>query len=267
MKKRTHRVRNHLSTLPGVEAMTLQSDHAFPRHAHDTFGLGVILEGSQRSWSVVGQVEAAAGDAIMVNPGEMHDGVPLGGARAWRIVYLDPEIVARTIGEETGVADFTMRPVARDGRLAARIARLAQRVESGDRLAAEEDLAGCLLRVFERHEVRGPRRTGHSPSVARAVQRLDDAPEVPISLDALARACDATRFQLLRGFAREVGTTPHAYLVQKRVSVVRRLLASGLSLADAASAAGFADQSHMTRAFARHVGVSPGRYRDAAMRR
>jgi hypothetical protein len=60
VNERTHRVRNHLSALPGVEAMTLRSDHAFPRHAHDTFGIGVILEGAQRSWSVVGQVEAAA---------------------------------------------------------------------------------------------------------------------------------------------------------------------------------------------------------------
>src|SRR5262245_60748658 len=119
--------------------MTLHSDHAFPRHAHDTFGIGLILTGAQRSWSVVGQVEAAAGDAIMVNPGEMHDGIPMGAARAWRIVYLDTAVVERSIGEEARVSDFTMRPVARDRRLAARIARLSSRLEGTDPLAAEED--------------------------------------------------------------------------------------------------------------------------------
>ncbi len=34
----------------------------------------------------------------MVNPGEMHDGTPVGGAaRGWRILYLDPALVAREI--------------------------------------------------------------------------------------------------------------------------------------------------------------------------
>jgi AraC-like DNA-binding protein len=72
-----------------------------------------------------------------------------------------------------------------------------------------------------------------------------------------------SRFQLLRGFAREVGTTPHAYLVQRRVCLARRLLAAGKPLADTAHRAGFADQSHMTRAFLRQLGITPGRYRAA----
>jgi AraC-like DNA-binding protein len=89
---------------------------------------------------------------------------------------------------------------------------------------------------------------------------LDAAPEVPTSLAELAAFSGVSRFQLLRGFAREVGTTPHAYLVQRRVRLVRRLLAAGRSPANAALLAGFADQSHMTRAFVRQFGITPGRY-------
>jgi len=70
-----------------------------------------------------------------------------------------------------------------------------------------------------------------------------------------------SRFQLLRGFAREVGTTPHAYLLQRKARLARRLLSCGSTLAEAAAVAGFADQSHMTRAFARHFGITPGSYR------
>jgi AraC-like DNA-binding protein len=57
-----------------------------------------------------------------------------------------------------------------------------------------------------------------------------------------------------------VGTTPHAYLVQRRVLLARQLLVAGQSLVEAAVNAGFADQSHMTRAFVRQFGVAPGRY-------
>jgi AraC-like DNA-binding protein len=84
-----------------------------------------------------------------------------------------------------------------------------------------------------------------------------------VSLAELAESSGMSRFQLLRGFAREVGTTPHAYLVQRRVCLARRFLATGESLADAALLAGFADQSHMTRAFLRQFGITPGRYQAA----
>jgi AraC-like DNA-binding protein len=261
-----HRVEQHRSGIPGIEAMTLFTDHAFPRHSHDQFGIGIMTSGAQRSWSIIGQIESEAGDVIMVNPGEMHDGMPVGNnARGWRILYLDPTLVAREIADETIGGELIVRPVARDQQLARHVTRLFAQVENlaPDGLAAEESLLRCLMRVLHKHGVRGPYTGYSSPSVLKAIRRLDAAPEVPTSLAELAALSGVSRFQLLRGFAREVGTTPHAYLVQRRVRLVRRLLAAGRSLVDAALLAGFADQSHMTRAFVRQFGITPGRYKAA----
>jgi AraC-like DNA-binding protein len=112
----------------------------------------------------------------------------------------------------------------------------------------------CLLR---RHGMAKPSFTGRSPSVAKAIQCLDSAPEARVSLAELAALSGVSRFQLLRGFAREAGITPHAYLVQRRVCLVQRLLADGQTPAQAAIQVGFADQSHMTRAFVRQLGITP----------
>jgi AraC-like DNA-binding protein len=60
-----------------------------------------------------------------------------------------------------------------------------------------------------------------------------------------------------------MGITPHAYLIQRRVCVARHLLAAGETPAQAAITAGFADQSHLTRAFVRYLGITPARYRAA----
>ena len=54
--------------------------------------------------------------------------------------------------------------------------------------------------------------------------------------------------------------TPHAYMIQRRIIAARHLIARGMSLADAAAASGFADQSHMTRIFVRTYGISPSMY-------
>jgi AraC-like DNA-binding protein len=105
--------------------------------------------------------------------------------------------------------------------------------------------------------------SGPSPCVARALQRLDSAPDMSVSLVELAALSGVSRFQVLRGFAREVGITPHAYLVQRRVRLAQQLLANGQIPAQAAVQVGFADQSHMARAFVRQLGVTPARYRAA----
>jgi AraC-like DNA-binding protein len=252
--------------MPGVEALTLYSDHAFPRHSHDQYGIGVMTSGAQRSWSTIGQVESRAGDVIMVNPGEIHDGMPANdAARGWKILYFEPGLIAREMANDAADGDVVIRPVARDPALAAEVTRLFTRIEQRvqDAGAVEESLWCCLMLVMQQHRIGGPAASCASPSVAMAVQRLDEAPELPTTLAELAALSGVSRFQLLRGFARELGTTPHAYLVQRRVRLVRRLLAAGLSPSDAALAAGFADQSHMTRAFVRHLGITPARYQAA----
>ena len=267
MRRRLHAVEQHRSALPGVEAMTLLTAHVFPRHAHDGFGLGLITSGAQRSWSGIGMVEAKAGDVITVNPGEVHDGAPLGdGPRGWRMLYIAPHLVAREADEMEERRPEIARPALRDPALAALLGRLFTEItrSAPDGFGVEEALLRTLARLLGRHGA-WPRAVAASasPAVAAARRRLDAAPELPASLAELAALSGVSRFQLLRGFRREVGVTPHAYLVQLRVRLARRLLAAGRAPAEAAASAGFADQSHMTRAFARQFGVTPARYRAA----
>src|SRR5579872_3004045 len=96
MHPRLHHVYLHRAPGMGITAMELASNHSFPRHSHDEYGIGVVLSGAQRSWSGIGPVVSLAGDVITVNPGELHDGHPVNGAmRRWRIIYFDPKALSR----------------------------------------------------------------------------------------------------------------------------------------------------------------------------
>ncbi|WP_310122704.1 AraC family transcriptional regulator [Paraburkholderia terricola] len=261
--------------ISGVEATVAQTAHAFPRHSHDRFGVGVIVSGGHRSASGRGMVEARANDAIMVNPGEVHDGSPLDErGRAWRMLYFEPSLLAGVARELTGAAAREIeltQPVAHDPLLKRLFERLfAVAVEAPqvpDDLVREEallELLGHLVRAHATHPA-GSVSTRLLGPVARAKARIDDDPSSPLTLADLAADTGMSRFQLLRAFAHEMGLPPHTYRMQRRVVLARQLIARGATLADAAASAGFADQSHMTRAFVRLLGVTPANYA-AAMR-
>jgi AraC-like DNA-binding protein len=251
------------AALPGVQAVEARSDHVFARHSHDQYGVGLMLAGGQTSSSGRGQVEARAGDLITVNPGEVHDGAPLGGApRAWRMLYLPPHLGGAVAADlaEGARRDYTFHhPVAHHAALAACFRRLYAAVTHHTSDLLREQLLLELL-----HGLRGDaardRATPVTAAIARARAMIDDAPAAAPSLADLAAISGLSRFQLVRQFARATGLTPHAYLIQRRLDAARALLARGAALADAAAASGFADQSHMTRLFIRTYGLTPGAY-------
>jgi AraC-like DNA-binding protein len=262
MAKRLHQVNVHRSPKMGITAMELTSNHSFPRHTHDEYGIGVVLSGAQRSWSGIGWVESLPGDVITVNPGELHDGHPIDGAvRHWQIIYFDPKVLAQHFIPDAAREIEFVSPSLRDPKLGAWVSLLFDRLSSGvDRLGVDEIVAHVVRRLVYTDIRPGFRARDHSAPVSKARARIDDDPSRPVSLSELAALSGVSRYHIVRAFARELGTTPYAYVIQRRVRLARQLLVKGETLAAAAQLAGFADQSHMTRAFVRQLGISPGRY-------
>jgi AraC-like DNA-binding protein len=254
----------------GVYATAISSARHYARHTHATFGLGVVDRGAQRSASGRGTVDAFAGDVVTTNPGEVHDGRPLGGpTRSWRTVYVEPEWMATITGDTRALA--ITRPAFADRELACATRRLLAAMEAWQRgqrdaLACEVALVAACGLLLERHSTLPPPPPAPAAPLAAVRERLADDLLAPPSLGELAVLAGLSRFQLLRRFAAAYGFTPHAWLLQQRAERARGLIARGAGLAAAAAAAGFADQSHMTRIFTRHFGFTPGAWRQASAR-
>ncbi len=263
-----HAVRYHTSCLSGIEAMMADTARSFPRHTHDQYGIGVIDRGGHRSASDARQVEAAAGQLIFVNPGEVHDGHALGGeARAWRMLYLDPDLLGdaqRDVQEGAGPAPVFARAVADDARLRGLFDALFARATGASgtlgRMACESGL--LTLSAALRHALppAGRRHSSRSLAMRRVLERIDADPAGPLTLATLAGDAAMSRYQLHRAFLRETGLAPHAYILQRRLALARRLLRQRVPAAEVALAAGFCDQSHLHRWFVQVFGVPPGRY-------
>lgn len=262
------RIRFLQTCLNGLDAMHAVSARSFPRHTHDQYGIGVIDHGAQASVSDSRQVEAGPGNLIFVNPGEVHDGHAIGaGPRAWRMLYFTPGLLQETQDDvlEGTHADLTFpAPVDVDPTLLTLFNSLYAHVtQSEDHLGsmASESAALSLTAHLAQRLVRTPRNALPSLASIRPVkERIDADPALPLTLAGLAKEAGVSRYQLHRNFVREVGLAPHAYILQQRIALVRRLIRAGTPLAEAALETGFCDQSHLNRWFSRIFGVSPRRY-------
>lgn len=242
------------SPLPGLRLVVAHTQRRFERHTHAEHGIGVIDVGGQYSASGRGPVEALRGQVITVNPGEVHDGVPmLGEMRRWRMIYLD-----RTLWDQERRAPEWLRPVLADERLARLFDALFATVRAGgDALAVEERLV-ALLHHAPTTAVPGDADGAPARALVEARDRLADDRQPPPSLATLAASAGVSRYRFLRAFAAAYGLPPHAWAGQQRLARAERLLAQGVAPAQAALAAGFADQSHLTRALRRCRGYTPG---------
>ena len=252
--------------------MTACTARSFPRHTHDQYGIGVVDSGGHASWSGRGQVEAGPGSLICVNPGEVHDGRAVGKrSRSWRLLYFDPRLMEEACTDilDGAQTSFTFAaPVFADDQVRrlfdAAFSHATVDAGESNHMACESALLALVARLHP-HSTTAPRRqNGPTACVRRARNRIDADPAAPLTLVELASEVGLSRYQLLRGFARELGLTPHAYIMQRRIAFARRLIRAGYALAEVAVVAGFCDQSHLTRCFAKQFGVTPSRYASRA---
>ncbi|NML44989.1 AraC family transcriptional regulator [Ramlibacter sp. G-1-2-2] len=264
----------HRCTLIGspwteVYATRITSSRHYARHTHSAYGLGVVDAGAQRSASGRHTVDAFAGDLVATNPGEVHDGRPLGGPlRSWRTIYIEPAFfagLAPFAGEVAITRAAFADPELQQATLGLLGAMARWQQGSADALACEEALASACGLLLARHVSRPSLEPVPSVSMARVRERLAAGLLQPPTLAELAGLAGLSRFQLLRRFAALHGLTPHAWLVQQRTEHARALIAGGMGLAEAAALSGFADQSHMTRSFTRQFGFTPGAWQRARL--
>lgn len=234
-------------------------DHAYPSHTHDVWTLLIVDDGAIRFDLDRHHHGVLRPSVTLLPPHVPHDGrsATHHGFRK-RVVHLDTSVLD---AELAGAA--VDRPTLTDQQLRHRIHQLHQALtQPGDAFEADSRLAFILERLgrhLRRHAPTKARPPAHGLAV-RLRELLDARTTEGITLREAAEVLHAHPTHLVRAFTRTHGLPPHLYLTGRRIELARRLLLAGQPPAEVATAAGFYDQSHLTRHFRRHLGVSPARY-------
>ena len=80
------------------------------------------------------------------------------------------------------------------------------------------------------------------------------------TLKDLAELTGFDKYYLRSLFKNRIGRSPHVYQKELKLTHATNLLEQGMSAAEVASRVGFADQSHLNRAFRKQFGMTVGEY-------
>lgn len=250
--------RAHQGDIERIEAFF--HAHAYDMHRHDTYAIGRTLSGVQSFHYRRHFVHSRPGRTIVIHPDEPHDG-EAGSEHGfrYRMVYVEPALFQQALGGRP--LPFVEGGISDDPRLYAATDVLLRGMDYPlDPLERDDAILDLALALDAVSGARRLRQTADYHAARRAREYLHDALDCAVSLDDLAAATGRDRWSLSRDFRAFFGTSPYRYLTMRRLDRVRQLMLLGRPLVEAAAAAGFADQSHMTRHFTKTYGLSPSRW-------
>lgn len=239
----------------------------FPRHFHEHYVFGLIEYGARTLFYMGSTHTAQTGALLALSPGDTHACEQLGPeATDWRALNVPPAVMGRLAQELTGSSQQPVfaSPVIQDEELAEEFRRLHQLILEGSQEFEKEELLLLFFDRLLRQHTRPlpPAEPESRTEVERACAFMERRYAERVTLDDICAAAALSRSALLRAFTRAKGVTPYRYLQTVRIERAKALLEQGALPAEAAVAAGFADQSHFHRFFSLFIGLSPGAYRD-----
>lgn len=256
-----------------------------PMHAHDFVEIVVVRAGSGQHVMDAGDGSErcstiAAGDAFVVMPGERHGYRNSGSLQLANILFCEgfvageaPDLealpglgevfvwgpIARTSGGERGVIALSgaARSTA-EGVIDALIAE--QRLARSGSLVMLKALFLELVVVLCRAAEDG--RDVHDPVVTAAIAFMQDSFAEAVQLHQIAAHVVLSSGHFSQRFRSATGISPWEYLLRLRIDAAKQLLRdSRLGITEIALAVGFADHSHLTKAFRRREAMTPSAYR------
>lgn len=250
------------------------TDHAFERHSHDCFSVGITTYGIQHFRSRGRDYDSRPGDLVLFNPDEDHDG-SRGQSDGFRYaIWYVPEAFVRDCLDpdaRPAAGPYFAAPHATDPRLASAFGALTRSLldTPSEALRAESLLRAFLTGMLARHGERPQATTAPSldPGAAR-LRAVKDYIRTQFQRDLtvaeLAGVAGLSRAHFTRAFGAAFHVPPHVYLNAVRIAHAQALIRGGMPLAAVAAECGYADQSHFQRRFKGSVGVAPAHWRRMA---
>jgi AraC family transcriptional regulator len=243
-----------------LKAFSQPPDCRLPRHEHEHASVCFVVSGFYAERARGREHECAPHSMVFKPAAEPHADVF--GRAGGRCLLI--EILPGRLESIEQCSNVTAAPrLARSPRLAALGDRLHREFHEAD-AASPLALEGLILEIMADASRAVANESGPAEPrwLRQAREFLHDRLDEPLTLSGVASAVGIHPAHLARTFRKRHGCTVGEYVRRLRIERASRdLVTSGAPLSEIGLRSGFFDQSHFSKVFRRHTGMTPAEYR------
>lgn len=227
--------------------------NAFPVHFHSTYNLGIIELG-EREFTYRGlKTVLKQNDIFIIQPFELHSCKSFdNSSHSYKIISLNldtscyfPQLTVHQPGLLSNIREF--HTLAEYEKSSSRLMNLFEEIII--------QLKICSLRYNSANideEI--------SSRIHLAKQFIEKNCQHDTSLKEMSNIAYLSEFHFNRYFHKCYGLSPYAYYLVCKMKKSQKVLIKQKSVIETTYDIGFFDQSHFTKLFKKHIGVTPGKY-------
>ena len=258
----------------GLEAFCLQGyAQPFPRHFHDYYVLGFVVSGERELLCNGLNLQVFPGNLLIFNPRDNHECVST--SRAPFLHYLGFNILKKRMEEismeltgESCLPQFKPTVFSDESACNAFLELHRLIMQRSDELRKEELFYVLFSRLFRKYAHTSLQsRPLRSSQIKAVCEYFESHASETITLDDICQRVSVSKSSLIRSFSKQLGLTPHSYLMSIRVKEAQTFLKQGIPPSLAALKSGFADQAHFSNVFNRLTGLTPGSYQNVFLKK
>ncbi len=210
------------------------SNENFEKHYHDTYTIGLTYKGFLKSYNLRQYFESYQYSCRVNNPGEIHGGI----SDKWSHVNFYPKAELLVSLYEQIFFEKRMplfeKHIIDDRVLFAKLNIFFHSIyEKMDSIHIETNLIDALSYLILNYTTCSKPYSDmfdNKKIIRQTMNFIGDSIDGNITLDMLAKNCSLSKYHFLRVFKKELGLTPHSFIINERINRANILLQNGVSI-------------------------------------
>jgi len=259
------------SRLPFIEARYTQNSNSnYKKHFHKTLSIGAVEQGEVEFNYQAQEYILKPNSLAVINPYATHSCNPVKNkARTYHMIYVDiqwcKEIQEIMLGAIKSFIPL-QNVIEKDKKLFDIFIELNKTLldKRVFYLKKEEVLQNFIWELFNKNHknniaIKESGKKNNINIVKKAQNYISEHVDDNPTINDITKFLNISSFYFIKMFKQVLGITPHAFLLNLKISKAKELLKT-ISIVDTTYQLGFCDQSHLNRVFKQFVAATPYEY-------